>query len=514
MPTQDRRTFVGSLAAVGLAGAPAAAQMRWNAGPVRHIIPTASHNALQLKTSFSAALEAAPVLEVDGRRVSGVATAADRRHWRFDVRGLAPDRGHQLRLLDGRHGSTDPWTLRTTPAPGASPPRFRLLAFTCAGGDEETAANGRRAYIPLATRRALLQRGLSFAPDAVLAIGDHVYWDQESGLRRTGGQPSPLNQRIGMFAPPAGRAENARILETVGRRQVADLYGVELRSTPSWFVRDDHDYFENDEFYGDRGTFPASPMHRQLTDQLQAMFWPEFLPDPNRPASLPGSGRSFGTLRWGKLFEALLYDCRGYMTVAASGAHFVPPSVEAWIAARSRDRTIRHVAQTPSTPWGWTAGKWGEWYPDVLGADGRPAAGTAKPGWREGWFAQHQRLLALAGSRGRDSLSISGDLHAVGAGRIRRCGDVTPAAGVHSLLTGPLGSDDLAFPSAFRGTPPFVPAALDLETHQAPLEKAGFTLVDVTPGDLRIRQFAWRSPTPEAAIADLQPILDKVIPTT
>ena len=32
--------------------------------------------------------------------------------------------------------------------------------------------------------------------------------------------------------------------------------------------------------------------------------------------------------------------------------------------------TICEAKAVPSVPVGWTAGKWGEWYPDVLNEDG------------------------------------------------------------------------------------------------------------------------------------------------
>lgn len=34
-------------------------------------------------------------------------------------------------------------------------------------------------FLPLAVRNRLLRRGLSFRPDAVVANGDHVYWDPQ-----------------------------------------------------------------------------------------------------------------------------------------------------------------------------------------------------------------------------------------------------------------------------------------------------------------------------------------------
>lgn len=513
MAERDRREVLAGAtamaAATALSGA-ARAKAAWDTGPARYILPAASDRAFRIKTAFRAPLERPPVLKVGRRRVEGSPTGPGGRYWGFDADGLEPDRAYTLQILSGGQGNTGRWRLRTCPAPDSQPAKLRMLVFTCAGGDEDAMRDGRRSATPLAVRRALLARGLDFQPDAVLAIGDHVYWDQESGRRRNGGDPGELQRRIGLLSDDPGSPRNEEILAVVGERQIAGLYGVSLRSTPAWFVRDDHDYFENDEFYGDRATFPPSGWMRGLTDRLQRMFWPEFLPDPNRPPTLPGEDRSFGTLRWGRLAEALIYDCRGHMSAAPQGAFFIPPAVEAWIAARSADRRVRHTIQVPSTPWGWTAGKWGEWYPDVIGPGGL-GTDVGKRGWRPEWRAQHQRLLALAGSRGRDVLSISGDLHAVGAARILRYGDVSPAHGVHSLLSGPLGSEDLAFPSAFRGTPPKAPVGMELETHLAATEKNGFTIVDLTERGFRVRQFTWRSPQSAALIPNLVPVLDRTI---
>src|SRR6185369_1470477 len=108
----------------------------------------------------------------------------------------------------------------------------------------------------------------------------------------------------------------------------------------------------------------------------QRLWYPEFLPDPNRPAGLPGSdnvdrpsfrpsgtSESFGTLRYGRLAEVLLYDVRPTVTLAGPTAVFVAPDVEAWLKARAAAREVIHLVQVPSNPPGWSAGKWGEWYP-------------------------------------------------------------------------------------------------------------------------------------------------------
>ena len=50
---------------------------------------------------------------------------------------------------------------------------------------------------------------------------------------------------------------------------------------------------------------------------------------------------------------------------------------------------VTHVVHAPSNPPGWTAGKWGEWYPDVLGPDKKLTIKSPKPYWQPGWLKQH-----------------------------------------------------------------------------------------------------------------------------
>jgi hypothetical protein len=103
---------------------------------------------------------------------------------------------------------------------------------------------------------------------------------------------------------------------------------------------------------------------------------------------------SFGTLRFGRLLEVLLYDVRRTMTLAGT-ERGVPRSRSGAVAAgRAAATDVTHLVHAPSNPPGWSAGKWGEWYPDVLGADGKLTVATAKPYWQTGWLAQHDRLMA------------------------------------------------------------------------------------------------------------------------
>ena len=52
---------------------------------------------------------------------------------------------------------------------------------------------------------------------------------------------------------------------------------------------------------------------------------------------------------------------------------------------------------------------------------------------------------------------------------------------------------------------PRAPTALTLERNAPPMEKNGFTIVDVTPEKMVCHLFAWREPDPLAAIASLEP---------
>ena len=51
---------------------------------------------------------------------------------------------------------------------------------------------------------------------------------------------------------------------------------------------------------------------------------------------IDGLSESFGTLRYGRLAEVLLYDVRRTMTLAGPSAVFVDLEVEKWLLARTR----------------------------------------------------------------------------------------------------------------------------------------------------------------------------------
>lgn len=170
-----------------------------------------------------------------------------------------------------------------------------------------------------------------------------------------------------------------------------------------------------------------------------------------------------------------------------------------------------HVVNVPSTPPGWSAGKWGEWYGDLEG-DGRLTTAKPKPYWQPGWRAQHDRLLqASSNMRGRIPLFISGDLHAIGETRIFATSGIDLKANpVVAALSGPLGTAGYGWPSAFRGTRGATPAGLEVDETQPTIEENGFMIVDFTLETITMRFFKWRN-EPIEAIDTLEPFRTTIL---
>lgn len=525
---KTRRQILSGAVAAAAAGALGAngraqpAPQSWDAGRLAHLLPSANHDRFLIKASFHSRLESAPTLHVAGTRIDGRPTDIDGTTWSFDAQGLAPGKAYMLELKDASgRALCEPWSLSTLPAPDAMPTSLRLLVFTCAGGhDVFGPINNITRFLPAATRRRLLQRGLSFAPDAVIANGDHVYWDlgASRAAKRLGLSPEAM-AFAGTFDPrkPVSSRENEAFLKKAAGPQIAPLYGTLCRSTPVYFLQDDHDYFDNDEADDTNVTFPPSHWMTALARATQNMYLPEFLPDPFRPLGLPASAaadrpagvsESYGTLRYGRLAEVLLYDVRRTMTMAGPSATFVDRHVEGWLAERMAARDVAHVVNMPSNPPGWSAGKWGEWYPDVAGEGGVLSLAKPKPYWQPGWLSQHDRLLAAMSSMpGRIPLVLSGDLHATAEARIFRSGSTSFMGNpVIAALSGTLGTGDGGWPSAFRGIGALPSKVLEMEESLKPIEENGFAILDFTPGDITLRYFRWNARRDSLdAIDSLQP---------
>jgi hypothetical protein len=500
------------LITAGIGGPAAAAEAAsprekdWDQGEVQHLIPTVSHDRFLIKASFTQAQLAAPELDVNGARVRGQANASAGDFWQFDVTGLAPVTSYKLSLIGaGGRALCEPWTLSTFPAPDAMPERLRVMIYTCGGGHDalnEASQDGKTSFLPSALRRRLLQRGLSFKPDALIANGDQIYWDLRAPLSIKRVPEAVRVEIAGTFdrSLPVFGTPNEAVFRRATGPQIIPQYGALLRSTPVFFMQDDHDYFDNDEATDEIITFPPDFFMLQMARATRLLYYPEYLPDRNRPLGLPGASapdrapgvaEAFGTLRYGKLVEILLYDIRRTQTLAGPSAVFVDGTVEAWLKSRMTDREMIHVVNIPSNPPGWSAGKWGEWYPDILSKDGKLTTDVPKPYWQSGWLKQHDRLMAeIAAMPGRIPLVVSGDLHAIAEGRMMRCGGLDfSKKPVNVILSGPLGTGDRGWPSAFRGIGASPPSHLTIEENLKPIEENGFILADFTAESITVRYF-------------------------
>ena len=514
-----RREFVMGAAATtlprlivsGIGGPAAAAESpvgrddNWDQGQLQHLIPTASHDRFLIKASFTQAQSAPPELQIGGTTVRGQSNTSAADFWQFDVPGLTPATTFQLALRGaGGKALCEPWSLATFPAPDAMPERLRVMIYTCGGGHDglnQGLPDGKTSWLPSALRRKLLQRGLSFKPDALIANGDQIYWDLRAPLasKLIGAMGAKI---AGTFdrAQPVFGTSNEIVFRRATGAQIIPQYGALLRSTPVFFMQDDHDYFDNDEATDDIITFPPDHFMLELARATRHLYYPEYLPDLNRPLGLPGASapdrppgvaEAFGTLRYGKLAEILLYDIRRTQTLAGPSAVFVEDTVESWLKSRMADREVIHVVNIPSNPPGWSAGKWGEWYPDILGKDGKLTTDTAKPYWQSGWLKQHDRLMqAIAAMPGRIPLVVSGDLHAIAEGFMQRAGSLDFGNNpIVVILSGPLGTGDRGWPSAFRGIGASVPTHLVMDEKLKPIEENGFILADFTRDSITVRYF-------------------------
>ena len=534
----SRREF---LAATGTAAAITALgeqshNSSWESGELVHLIPAANHEQFAIKCSFRKP-QTPPRLIVGDRIINARMTDTEGRYFSFFAENLKSDYRYNLQLIDKKGNLLcDRWDLSTFPAPDSTPDRSRLLVFTCAGGyPNYNFPAEQQPFLSLGIRRRLIARGLSFKPNALIAIGDHIYWDQRTQLDaqdlERASQARAWYESVGSLdrQRAAKGTPNEAVIKRAIEPQIANLYGVMLRSTPSYFVSDDHDYFENDEATDRFVTLPPHKYQLSFARFVRDLFLPEFLADASRPALMSGAGardrdpgvsESFGTFRYGNLAEALIYDCARFLSLKGSVAGLIPPEAESWLAQRTEDQTVRHLFHIPSHPFGWTAGKWREWYPDVAdtGEDGVAIAQIRSEGtsrfklttqrqkfmWQNGWFKQHQRLLKMLGEQpSREGIVLSGDLHATGHARIQSSSDVTLDSPVHAILTGPIGTRR-GWPSAARGTPPLLATGINADTPASVSEKNGFTLIDLTQNEAKIQLFAWRN-EPIDAIDTLTP---------
>ena len=340
--------YFGRLPLEAMAQEQAPADREWDAGLVRHILPTVSDSRVLLKVSFDRPLSDAPTLRIGTSAFPGKMSDTAGEYWQFHAGRLQPGRPYTLALQDSAGQSLcEPWPLSTFPAPDAIPERVRILFFTCAGGTSGTyeGIGQREAFLPASIRNRLLRRALSFQPDAAVANGDHIYWDLHTWQGENAGQLSEAGRISNFdFSASALGGSNESAIKAAAGPQIVPVYGCDFRSTPVFFLQDDHDHWENDAVTDDFASYPIQWFQLQLARATQQLYYPEFLPDPRRPAGLPWSSagdrgdvsESFGTIRFGQLAEVLLYDVRRTMNLAGPNAVFVDHQVERWLTDRTR----------------------------------------------------------------------------------------------------------------------------------------------------------------------------------
>ena len=531
----DRRTFLKGSGAAGLflnapadlvtsaahAATPAGG---WDTGQVRHILPTVSDSRMLIKVSLATPQTEAPTLRVGATSVRGQMSDTRGELWQFHAINLLPGRPYRLSLTGARgRPLCQPWELSTFPGRDERPSQFRALFLSCVGGHEAM------GFLAPAVRNRLLRRALSFKPQAVVANGDHIYWDLLSPNTSKGYGASPEAERIaqGKFdrAGIVLGGTNEAILKRVVTPQIVPVYGTDFRSTPVHFIMDDHDYFDNDDATDDIITFPPSHFMLQMGRATQRMYYPEHLPDVARPRGLAhssaadrpdGISECFGTIRYGRLAEVLLYDIRRTATLAGPSGVYIDLEAEKWLHARMAASDVAHVVHAPSNPPGWSAGKWGEWYPDILGPDKKLTIKVPKPYWQPGWLKQHDRIMtSMSAMKGRAPLIVSGDLHSIALGKMLRSGTQDFSRNpITVALSGTGGTRPTGWPSTgWRGTLATPSQVLDFKEEVRPLEVHGFTLADFTPDKMVLRQFKWDvSKQPVEALDTLEPFHTAELP--
>jgi len=500
----------------------------WNSGYVVHILPAVNDNRILLKTSFLIPITN-PRLNVNGTYFSGEKTDTYGYFWCFNAFNLLSNTTYQL-ILENALGQRlcDPWTIKTFPSSNSTPNHLRILAFTGSGGHDACRSWYGTGQIPLYIRQLLLNKALSLEPDIIIGSGDQIYYDVRYGVSSKNMGDSiraiAYNGRLNPFIDVLGTANEIVLRNAVGP-QIAYLYGTACRSIPTYFILDDHDYFANDDavekfsvnfqllmagldpFIFPCVTFPPDEFSLKLCRAAQKLYLPEFLPDENRPLSLPSTGASdrsenvsecFGTVRYGNLLEGLLYDVRRYVTLTGASATFIPTDVENWIINRTLTANTTYLINFSPISVGWSAGKWLSWYPDVRSEiNGQPVLtnDTSKYLWQEGWFEQHNRLLnASFATQNSTPLFVCGDMHAQTAGMILKSGSLDFSTNpIPSLLTGSLSVDGGGFPSGgLRGIEATPPNDLQVFQNLTSYEKAGFVLMDITSTRIQIDFYAWR----------------------
>lgn len=468
---------------------------------VNHILASASHEKLAISVSLSKKTTKLELMLDNKVIIKGIQKDRIGTNWQFISDKLLSDKSYKLRLISEGEPIYKSWNLKTFPSPDAKVENVSIMAFTCAGGPEGFKISGKEFFKPLKFRQRVFDEGLSMNPDFAISIGDHVYWD----LRRENApQVGRKNKLIKFFlgsyiglvygsfnrSEQVNSAKNEKVLKNIGHEQIASLYGTKFKNTPIFFIPDDHDYFENDDAEEKLVTFPADDFSKDAFKQMADLFYPPLLDTPDGQPK-----RKIGRIRYGNAFEGLMADCAGSMTLGDKKALLISKKNEEWLLSRINQSKAKTLAFIPSHPFGYTAGKWREWYPDVVAEEG--ASGTVinellsgnkgsltaevnKYLWQEGWFFQHQRLIKAISERKGSRFVFSGDIHAIGAVSIIKSGKLKLKTKLKSFLVGSVGSSSAGWPSFARGITAESPENLECESIYEVKEENGFTFFNIS----------------------------------
>ena len=468
---------------------------------VNHILASASHEKLAISVSLSKKTTKLQLMLDNKVIIKGIQKDRIGTNWQFISDKLSSDHSYKLQLISEGDPIYKPWNLKTFPSPDAKVESVSIMAFTCAGGPEGFKISGKEFFKPLKFRQKVFAEGLSKNPDFAISIGDHIYWDLRGENAPQVGRKNKLikfflGSYIGLVYGSFNRSEkassskNEKVLKNIGNDQIASLYGTRFKSTPIFFIPDDHDYFENDDAEEKLVTFPADDFSKDAFKQMADLFYPPLL---DTPVGQPK--RKIGRIRYGNAFEGLIADCAGDMTLGDKKALLISKKNEEWLLSRINQSKAKTLAFIPSHPFGYTAGKWREWYPDVVAEEG--ASGTVinellsgnkgslttevnKYLWQEGWFFQHQRLIKAISERKGSRFVFSGDIHAIGAVSIIKSGKLKLKNKLKSFLVGSVGSSSAGWPSFARGITAESPENLECESIYEVKEENGFTFFNIS----------------------------------
>ncbi len=467
---------------------------------VNHILASASHEKLALCVSLSKHTSRLELVLDNKIIIKGVQTDRKGTNWQFISNKLLSNHSYKLQLMSEGNSIYKPWNLKTFPSPGTKVENVSIMSFTCAGGPEGFKISGKEFFKPMKFRQKVFDEGLSMNPDFAISIGDHIYWDlRGKNLPQVGRKNKLIKFFLGSYislvygsfnrSGNASSLKNEKVLKRIGNEQIASLYGTRFKSTPVFFIPDDHDYFENDDAEEELVTFPADNFSKDIFKKMADLFYPPLLDTPDGQPK-----RKIGRIRYGDAFEGLMADCAGDMTLGNKNAVLISKQNEEWLLSRIDQSKAETLAFIPSHPFGYTAGKWREWYPDVVAEEG--ASGTVinellsgnkgslttevnKYLWQEGWFLQHQRLIKAISQRKGSRFVFSGDIHAIGAVSIIKSGKLKLKTKLKTFLVGPVGSSSAGWPSFARGITAENPENLECESIYKIREENGFTFFSI-----------------------------------